>query len=49
MINKVSSSHTEGDFGNDTACDNCGDEWVGLDDKGLCPDCREVWEEIMVQ
>lgn len=33
------------EFGNDTACTNCGDEWSGLDDKGLCPDCREVWEE----
>lgn len=33
------------EFGNDKACDNCGDEWAPLDDKGLCPDCRAVWEE----
>lgn len=40
---------TPHEFGNDTACANCGDEWAGLDDKGLCPDCREVWEEANAQ
>jgi predicted amidophosphoribosyltransferase len=38
-------SPTTPDFGNETACANCGDEWTRLDEMGLCPDCREVWEE----
>lgn len=27
------------EFGNETACDNCGDEWAELDDHNLCPEC----------
>lgn len=33
-------SHAQ--YGNDVACDNCGDEWSELDDDELCPDCAEV-------
>jgi hypothetical protein len=29
-------------FGNETACDNCGDEWVTLNDDELCPECAEA-------
>ena len=30
------------EFGNETACDNCGDEWANLDHDELCPECAEV-------
>lgn len=30
------------EYGNDTACSNCGDEWDELDDSQLCSECAEV-------
>jgi len=27
------------EFGNESACSNCGDEWAELDDHNLCPEC----------
>jgi hypothetical protein len=32
------------EYGNDTACANCGDEWATLDMFGYCPECAEIGE-----
>jgi hypothetical protein len=32
------------EFGNETACANCGDEWAALDENNLCRECREIWD-----
>jgi hypothetical protein len=32
-------------FGNDQACDNCGDEWAELDHRTLCSECAEVLDD----
>jgi hypothetical protein len=29
-------------YGNETACDNCGDEWATLNDSQLCPECAKA-------
>lgn len=34
------------EYGNDSACDNCGDEWAELDDEGLCPECAEMPPQV---
>lgn len=31
------------EYGNDTACDNCGDEWSELNDNGHCDECAVSW------
>jgi len=36
----------EGGFGNESACDNCGDEWAKLDARKLCDECAEVTDQI---
>lgn len=33
------------EFGNDTACDNCGDEWSVLDENNLCDECAQVMKD----
>lgn len=37
---------SEGGFGNESACDNCGDEWAELDARKLCDECAEVTDQI---
>ncbi len=32
----------EPEYGNETACANCGDEWATLDERGHCPECAKV-------
>jgi len=34
----------EFEFGNESACSNCGDEWAELDDNNLCPECVKARE-----
>lgn len=38
----MSSTETTHEYGNETACDNCGDEWSLLDSNRLCDECAEV-------
>lgn len=35
----------EPEYGNDTACSNCGDEWAELSERGYCPECQEIFDE----
>jgi hypothetical protein len=30
------------EYGNETACSNCGDEWATLDTRQLCQECAET-------
>lgn len=32
------------EYGNPTACANCGDEWAELDQHSHCPECAEIRE-----
>jgi len=32
------------EYGNDTACANCGDEWSKLDEHSHCQECAQVRE-----
>lgn len=34
------------EFGNESACDNCGDEWAELDTHRLCPECAMIKDQI---
>jgi len=34
------------EFGNESACDNCGDEWAELDARRLCPECAMIKDQI---
>ena len=31
------------EYGNETACKNCRDEWATLDENGHCPECAAEW------
>lgn len=31
------------EFGNEIACDNCGDEWSASYTNGLCEECYSAW------
>lgn len=33
------------EYGNETACSNCGDEWSELDENGHCDECAEAYAE----
>ena len=32
---------TQPEFGNETACANCGDEWSPLSKQDYCPECQK--------
>jgi Zn finger protein HypA/HybF involved in hydrogenase expression len=37
---------SEPEFGNEVACDNCGDEWSDTYTDGLCQECHALWLEM---